>query len=222
MKPRSKLLQTVVPVFAALLLTPATATAYAQDEPAQPLAEVEIVERFQEEADALFLAWLVDRPERLKRAGLGKQGQVATAACTSSKKGSNFFEFIECEDVEPPTNYSIDVVRTDSLLSPFVGLIAVPVTERCNLRRAYGGPGMSRKKFDELMPHCIGKSYGACISAGGRLVGKTVSSACTGGPGGLFSYEGKATLTYRWSKGKWEFDEEELKPSRDPGGAKNK
>ena len=134
----------------------------------------------------------------------------------SSAKGSNFFEFIECEDISPPLDYSLDVVRTDSLLSPYVGIIKVDVTERCEVRRAWASQSMSQKKFDALAPSCIGKTYEECIKAGAKPVSKLMASACTGGPGFEFSYAGEVTLVYRWSKGKWEFDEEEIEPPRDP------
>jgi hypothetical protein len=60
-----------------------------------------------------------------------------------------------------------------------------------------------------LEPNCLGKTYKECIAAGGRDAPKLMGSACTGGPGGLLPYDDdEVHLTYRWSQGKWEFQEE--------------
>lgn len=211
-----KLRRTPTMAIASLVLATAMTVNYAQ-ESTQPQAEIEVVEQFQSAADSLFVQWLSDRPRELKRVALGYQG-TAGPQCKAGAWGNAFFEFIECSDIETPTDYSLDVIRTDSLLSPFVGIIEVSVFERCTVRRAWAGrwtKRANRAKFNSLQAHCYGKTFQECIAAGAEVVTTSFGVLCTGGPGFQFSYKGKARMTYRWSKGKWEFDREETDPPRD-------
>ena len=199
-------------LFLAVLGIAGLASPCLSQDPAQPQAEIDVVERFEAAVDDLFQQWLKRRPDSLKAAGLGVQG-TAASGCLSGK-GSYFFEFIECSDIAPPQDFALDVVRSDSLRSPFVGVIKVPVNERCDLRRVVASKMMAQKKFDEIAPQCLGHSFEECIAAGGRLAPKLLGSACTGGPGVAFAYQGEVTLHYRWSKGQWEFEEESVDPPR--------
>ena len=176
-------------------------------------SERELAADFVAAAPKLFSEWLDDRDTALQRIGLGVQGRGGSQ-CSAPKKANNFFTFVECVDREVPSDYSIDVVRTDSLLTPFVGLITVPVSEQCFVRNVIASISMSKNKFDAIAPSCIGHTYKECIAAGGKLAPKVIDAACTGGPGYEFSYQGVVEIRYGWRDGRWEFEEQTDDPPR--------
>jgi hypothetical protein len=185
-----------------------------QETPAQPAAEVEIATKFQEAAPDLFKEWLKLRPGALKAAGLGSEPAGKPFQCETA----HWFEFIECRDASEPKLVGIDVRKTDSILTPFIGTLVIRSTESCLLKRAVPSRvSWSRKRFEEKAPSCLGKTYDECIAGGAAPAPEISGSSCTGGPGKTFHYRGELTLTYRWSLGKWEFQREDVKDPRRPG-----
>jgi len=179
----------------------------AQEPPAQPQIEVDIATRFQEAASDLFAEWVKLRPHTLKDAALGLE-----QTCWQM---TYYFTFISCEDQASPVLTALDVRKTDSILSPFLGILRVQTRESCVVKRAVPAKwNWYDKTAAVVRPFCIGKTYDGCIKGGAVPAPKTVGSACTGGPETRFPYEGDLTLSFRWSKGKWEFEREELKEPR--------
>ena len=132
----------------------------------------------------------------------------------------SYFEFMDCADVRAPAEYRIDVTKTDSVLTPFLGHLYVPVKETCTVRNVVPkGMTWGEKATAALEPSCVGKTYEECIAAGGKPAPKLMGSACTGGPGFSFPFEHDVHLTYRWSQGKWEFQEEKSDKPVPPAGA---
>lgn len=170
---------------------------------AQPSAETQVAQQFKEVAPQLFKEWLERRPGVLKKLTLGQR--VEAPGCP----GASWFEFIECADIAPPVEYQIDVTRTDSILTPFLGKLVVPVREGCSVRRLV--PGALRrdnKSVAKLDPYCLGKTYNECVAGGAKPISKFSPGGCMGSPGGTFTHEMEVSVTYRWSEGKWEFEGE--------------
>lgn len=173
--------------------------------PAQPQSEMQVAQDFKKAAPTLFREWLERRPEMQKRMAVGHR-QKFGAGCYSS---GSYYEFRECVDARIPTEYKVDVTKTDSVLTPFVGHLYVPVKETCTVKNAVPeGVTWSEAKLAILDPSCLGKMYEECIAAGAKPAPKKLGSACTGGPGFSFPFEGEVHLTFRWSDGKWEFEGE--------------
>jgi len=194
-------------VLAAVALAAAGVWAVAQDQPAQPQAEVDIATRFQEAAPELFAEWGKQRPSVLKDAALGLE--------QSCWEKTYYFTFISCQDQSPPVLAGIDVRKTDSILTPFLGILKVQTRESCLVKRAVPAKwNWYDKAASVVRPFCIGKTYDECIKGGAVPAPKTVGAACTGGPQTPFPYEGDLTLSFRWSRGMWEFEREELKEPR--------
>jgi hypothetical protein len=117
--------------------------------PAQPLAEVQVAQEFKKAAPVLFAEWVARRPEALRRQGLGQREQGG-ARCGV---GITYFVFMDCADVQSPTDYRIDVTKTDSVLTPFLGHLYVPVKETCTVRNVVPkGMSWSEKAMAALDP----------------------------------------------------------------------
>jgi hypothetical protein len=174
--------------------------------PAQPPGEAQIAQEFQKAAPMLFKEWTERRMAAQSGKGLGQH--IKPELC----HGWTHFRFEECKDRVPITDYRLDVTRTDSILTPFLGHLYVHMDEVCDVRNVVGVKGMNLEKNEESMttlePSCVGKTYEACIAAGGRDAPRLIGSACTGGPHFTSLYNGEVDLIYRWSQGKWEFQEE--------------
>jgi len=187
----------------------------ADDAPAQPLAEAEVAHQFETAAPALFHEWLADRPGELKSLADGRN--VESQGYTLYY----CFEFTVCEDVAPPTAYKIDVRKTDSILTPFVGTLIIPVKLSCADRILTSS--RSRSESDKMAPVCIDHSYADCASAGAKppsgfsKFNKAMGSGgpCTSRDGLKFGYEDEIRVSYGWRQGKWEFQEEMKKKPRD-------
>jgi hypothetical protein len=178
-------------------------TSAQESAPAQPLAEAQVAQEFKKAAPDLFREWVKRRPEVLKSAALGERAS-GPAGCNTG-----WFEFIECQDISPPTEYKIDVTRTESILTPFLGLLVVPVHEKCNVRNVVpGAMSRSEKSLAMLDPHCLGKSYEECTTAGGKPISKMSPGGCMGSSSFSFTHNGEDRISYRWSDGRWEFDSE--------------
>lgn len=182
--------------------------------PAQPAAEVQVAQEFEKAAPILFREWLALRPDVLKRVGLGKRNRP-----NSRCLWVGYFEFMDCKDTAPPSTYKIDVTKTDSVLTPFVGHLYVPVKETCTVRNVVPkGMSWTEKNLSAIEANCVGKTYDECIAAGAKDAPKLMGSDCTGGPGFSFPFEDDVHLTYRWSQGKWEFQEEKSAKPAPPSG----
>lgn len=178
----------------------------AADANPQPESEAAVAARFVEASPVLFDAWVAVRPEALRVAGRGRIMEPLTAACSTAY----VYEFLTCEDNEPPKLVSIDVRKTESILSPYVGVMRVSVNESCHSRRVVPSKVKWKEKaHSQVKDSCVGKSFDECISAGARPAPKLLGAACTGGPSTEFSFQSDDVEVYfRWSMGKWEFDRE--------------
>ena len=210
MKPRDSML------CAALIVAVLPAWAHSQESaPAQPPAEAQVAQEFKKAAPDLFREWLARRPEVLKRTGLGERKRQR-GECRGT---ASFFSFMDCVDEQVPAEYRIDVTKTDSVLTPFVGHLYVPVKETCTVRNVVPkGMTWSEKSLAALDPYCLDKTYDECIAAGAKPAPKLMGSACTGGPGFSFPFEDEVHLTFRWSEGKWEFEAEKGDKPVPPAG----
>jgi hypothetical protein len=172
--------------------------------PAQPPVEVQIAQEFRKAAPTLFQEWLARRPETFKRLSLGRRN-MPSRECV----GFSYFEFTDCRDIQTPTEYRIDVTKTDSVITPFVGHLYVSVDESCTVRNAVpSGIAWSDKRVAALEPSCVGRTYDECIAGGAKAAPKLAGSLCTGGPEITFPFTDEVHLTFRWSEGKWEFESE--------------
>lgn len=203
---------------AALTMVVASGRALCQEPaPAQPMGEAQVAQEFKKAAPDLFREWLARRPEVLRRMGLGHRQHSSNAECLNPV---SYYEFMECIDVQAPTEYRIDVTKTDSVLTPFVGHLYVPVKKTCTVRNVVPKP-WSEKGLATLDPSCVGKTYDDCITAGAKPAPKMGGSFCTGGPGFSFPSESEVHLTFHWSDGKWEFEGEKGdKPVPPPGSGR--
>lgn len=173
-------------------------------QPAQPPAEIQVAQEFKKAAPGLFQEWLARRPETLKRLGGGRRNE-ASRECV----GFSHFQFTECVDLQRPSEYRIDVTKTNSVLTPFVGHLYVSVEETCTTRNAVpSGMAWSDKRVAALDPYCLGRTYDDCIAAGAKPAPKLAGSLCTGGPETTSKFTDEVHLTYRWSEGNWEFESE--------------
>jgi len=200
---RTKRTATFLVLLTAMLRTSALAQ---EPAPAQPPGEAQLAQEFQKSAPTLFKEW-TERRLAISRARILGQ-RIRPNLC----HGWTHFRFEKCNDDVPPTEYRIDVTRTDSILTPFLGHLYVHVDETCDVRSVVGVKGMDLEKHEESMaalePSCVGKTYEECTAAGGRDAPRLVGSTCTGGPHSVSTFHGEVHLIYRWSQGKWEFQEE--------------
>jgi len=172
------------------------------DAPAQPKAEAEVAQEFEAAAPALFADWLARRPEDLIAGSLGR---------LYDDEGWRWFNFTLCKDVVAPSTYQINVRKTDSLTTPFLGELIVPVKETCTNRVLHGGV-TSMKAIDRLIPFCVDQPYDACLKAGGKA--PSGFAKFNGMPPAVannltFPLEDETTVLYAWRGGKWEFDKEQ-------------
>jgi len=220
--------------FAGLLLAGVfsiTTASGQESEHAQPPAEVEVAQEFKAAAPELFKKWLEARPEQLRDRG---RGELANLICTPNlwsmlpiASDQPSIQFLECKDSTIPTEYRIDVRKTDSVLTPFEGLIIVPVKMSCSINAASSNR-FTAKKRDEVITACVGASYEQCLDAGGKRFPGIGRRRCVVEGLGLrletpFSYEGAEYVTYGWTGGRWEFQKQHEEPALRPtntGGTK--
>lgn len=178
----------------------------ADSPPPQPIAELDIVAAFERSRDALFEEYVSRRPEILHLIELGTVNEP-TPECFGMRC---FFEFRQCTDSSEPRLKSYDVRKTDSILSPFIGVITVERHTVCSLRRLVPKSGL--KQWDtvlpSLFPYCLGHTYQECMSSGKARPAGFAFSNCTGGAGETYTIDDEIDLLYRWSHGAWEFDRE--------------
>ncbi len=193
--------------------------------PVQPLGEAEVARQFEEQAPELFRQWVERRPTELRALALGQWNDTDQSSAVSCPRETSF-AFYECEDVEKPAKYKINVRKTDSILTPYIGELFVNVKVHCRVRSLFpAGFTFSLDKFREeaalLKNNCIGKSYDECLKAGAKPREKHGFFGCSGAELN-FTYDHEAHLTYRWSHEKWEFQEESgSAPSRKGGAEKD-
>ena len=175
-----------------------------------PPSEADVITSFEHAAPDLFGAWLAPRPVGLRHAELGTI-RPALASCGGPYA---FFEFVECGDIEPPTRFDLDVKKTDSILYPYQGPLSVPVHVTCTLRRAVpkGMVSWTKERLEAIGGECLGKSFQECTAKAAKPAPKLVGVYCTGGPGFQFEYRSTDVLTFRWSRGKWDFESEAPPP----------
>jgi len=154
-----------------------------------------VVIQFEQASHELFAEWLSLRPATLKGAAVGTQEGTPGAL------GRLEFIFVECSDVSEPRMVSIDVRKTDSVLSPFLGIIHVETNESCVRRPVWASGWVGKDKQEALIAACVGKPYDECIAARGKPMAKRLDRP--------FSYSGHLTIFYRRSKGQWMFDRED-------------
>jgi len=177
--------------------------ALAEETPPQPPSEVNVAKDFEDAAPQLLQEWAERRPKVLDLLRLGRWSKP-----TSGCMGVRYFEFTDCTPTKTLSDYRIDVTKTDSVLTPFIGHLYVQVREPCTVRNAVPkGASWGEKAFAKIEPFCLGKTYEECITGGAKPAPKSSYSACTGGPSRSFTYDDEIHLTYRWSKGKWEFQD---------------
>jgi len=193
-------------------------TAFLEDsaaqQTAQPLAEQNVAAEFQQAAPRLFQEWKTDYATSADLQIFGTEASSADPSCYSSG-AAFFFEFAKCTPNTEPVLVSIDVRRTDSLLSPFIGIIVGTVSETCVVARLVPTKGnWSRKHFDRIKDRCLSRSHEECLAAGALPAPKGMTSKCTGGPETTFSFKSEAIIIFKWSQGKWEFEKQEMKEER--------
>ena len=172
----------------------------------QPLGEAEVARAFKEAAPELFQQWLDLRPELLKKRALG----VHMKASAGRPGGKYFIIFTECTDIVPPSEYRIDVTRTDSILWPYLGHLYVPVRESCT-PRAVTPKGISKwdEKIALLARHCVGNTFEECLKVeGGKPVSESNTRAITSRSGTFTAEREEIHVVYGWTQEKWEFQEE--------------
>jgi hypothetical protein len=187
-----------------------------QTPPVQPPGEAEIARQFEEQAPDLFQQWLKRRPAVLQQLAFGRWNETdfsVTVPCPPDIS----FTFSECSDVEVPTDYKINVRKTDSILTPYIGELLINVKVRCRIRHLFP-PGFtfSIEKYREaatlMAGSCIGKRYEDCAAAGAKPREKAGFFGCSGREAN-FSFDDEAVVTYRWSHEKWEFQEDKVNKS---------
>lgn len=176
------------------------------------MAEAEVARQFEQSAPRLFAQWISERPERLKASAVGSyigEGAMRNYYC---------FEFFFCEDTATPSEYSIDVRKTDSVLTPFIGVLIVPTHMTCTIQAL--SAGLKRSTADRLAASCIDHTYDSCLAAGAKVPSK---AGAMYGPcsqtavGHTFTFEDEARVSYAWRQGKWEFKSVEQKKPAHPG-----
>jgi hypothetical protein len=171
----------------------------------------EIIAKFEAAAPNLYAAWLQARAESLKNREVGL---VRMSDGPGVCSGTGFYEFVECADLTPPGHYDLDVKKTDSILYPYKGVLSIPVHVGCLLHRAVPRHLMawSKKNLDSVAQDCLGKTFAECTARVAKPAPAGLGVGCTGGPGYAFDYAATATLTFRWSRGSWEFESEAAPP----------
>jgi hypothetical protein len=121
-----------------------------------------------------------------------------------------YYEFTNCHcESAKPTEYSIDVKKTDSILTPFLGIIRFKYGFACEARNVVPrGLNWNEANFKAIAPSCLDKPYEECVKVG-KPAPKLLGSACTGGPTRTLHFSDTLVLTYRWSHGKWQFEKKE-------------
>ena len=192
---------------------------------AQPPAEAQVAQEFKAVAPELFKKWLEQRPEQLWTRG---RGELDELACKDIVSGSmfvrDFVAFNECSDSSEPSAYQIDVKKTDSLLTPFLGLIILPVKMSCIIHGA-NVSAVTAKKSVARIAACVDAPYEECLAAGAKGFGGLATQIC--GAKGLrletpFNYVGKLRLSYRWTEGGWEFQDQHEEPALNPSDTGSK
>ncbi len=180
----------------------------AQQSP-QPQAEALVAQEFKAAAPDLFSQWLEGRPDRLKKAAVGKLFEKSSSRLVC--RGLVYAEFLECHDDPEPTEYRIDVTRTDSILTPYLGHLFVHVTMVCTQSKLVAeGGSRGDEALNWLKAHCAGTSYEACVAQGAKPIRSSVLNACS--PSWSLPWKAEVNLIFGWSEGKWEFQREILDP----------
>lgn len=188
--------------------------------PAQPLAEAQIAQEFKAAAPDLFKDWQSRWTDALK------QQETKGRRMHRRDSGRNlsghpelddqvvpgWIVFSECVQDEEPSAYTLDVKRTDSILTPFIGTLTVTVTLKCEVRKVITpGAFVTKEKTARIEAACIDHTYEECLASGAARPVPT--GGLYAGLGDLsFTYKGEVVLAYRWSEGKWEFKEEKAEP----------
>jgi hypothetical protein len=191
--------------------------------PAQPPAEAQVAQEFKAATPRLFEEWKEWRQAHQKEMALGHWRARPYGLCPEH----THFEFLECSGRSPEGFVKIDVNKTTSILTPFVGHIYVLIAETCIGRSLVPAKGNNPQKSEfaaqisELAKSCIRKTYDECLAAGTKKAGTLWGVACTRGPKWIASYADTVDLVYRWTEGKWEFEDEvRREPKEVPEGPK--
>jgi len=172
-----------------------------------PPDETDIAQSFAATAPALFEVWLGMRQESLQQSAHGHQGNPGKHCAFPNR--SMFFEFIACTDTKQPELIGMDVRKTESLLTPYLGILYVEVSVDCVSRRVVPpGRKWGKKYFDKIASSCLDHTLEECLQAGGKRPPPLAWSSCPSGPETAFDYEATLDLTFLWSLGKWEFESE--------------
>src|SRR5262245_30897768 len=107
----------------------AASMAGATEQPAQPTSEETIASAFEAAAPQLLEEWISRRPAELEGMQKGSRGIVSHCG-----EKNYWFEFLSCKDTAKPILVGLDVKKTDSLISPFLGVLTVHTTESCDLK----------------------------------------------------------------------------------------
>lgn len=170
---------------------------------AQAPEEAKVAADFTAAAPALFRKWLESRSDQLKKLSLGRA--VTQMNC------ANFVVFIECQDSTKPSDYRIDA-KMASVPTESVGLMFVPLKMTCSVKAAYARV-INQDKMINLFVACQGATYDECLAVGMKPVNRMMKAMCKVKElGTSFSYEGEEQITYRWSDGSWQLQEQREVP----------
>ncbi len=180
--------------------------------PVEPSEEEQAGRYFKETAPDLFQAWQKGRPAYLRQLRLGRLLRVS---CTGVI--FQFVAFTECEDSVAPTDYRMDVKKTESMMTPFIGVLIIPIKMRCTVQHSVPAI-ISAKKLEAQLGACLGQNYEECKAAHMSPMRMEEKQFCgLMGLGKPFSYEGEVRITYGFTDGKWELENQsENPPVRQP------
>jgi hypothetical protein len=179
----------------------------AQPEPAQLPSE------FKAAAPDLFRAWLEDRPAYMKKLSLGQMGQK-TVGKGATANTAQYVTFMDCQDTMSPAEYRTEMKETDS--PPTMGLMSVPVKMKCIQNGAFTS-ALNADKMINMFAACVGATYEGCLAAGMKPMNRMMKAMWRiKGIGTPFSYEGEQHITYRWTEGKWEIQDQREEPPLRP------
>lgn len=205
----------------ALLVGAATlgSTRGQESAPAQPPAEAQIAQEFKAAAPDLFKEWrsrwtdaLKEQETKGRRMLRREFGRNLSGHADPDEIAPGWVVFSECVQDEEPTTYTLDVKRTDSILTPFIGTLTMTVTLKCEVRKVITpGTFVTKEKNARIEAACINHTYEECLASGAAR--PVPEGGVWAGMGDIrFTYKGEVVLVYRWSEGKWEFKEEKAEP----------
>jgi len=178
---------------------------------AQAPAGAPAAREFNAAAPDLFRAWLVGRPDYLRKLSLA-QPAYATVGKGGTSQMAQYFTFMQCRDATPPSVYRVDVKQSDPGPAVSEGHLLVPVKMTCIQNGAFSSALNADKAINQAAA-CLGSTYDECLAAGLRPTNRMMKSMWKiKGIGTEFNYEGEQHIVYQWAEGKWAIQSQREEP----------